>query len=63
MECKKCKEKLDSSYAYWDESGYGYSAKIIKCPKCGAIQYLKVIEDRCLDVNNDKRFYEYERMM
>lgn len=44
---------------WWDEHNLGYSAKITKCPNCKTIQYLEIIEDTCLDVNNDVRFYEY----
>jgi len=63
MRCKKCGEeyKLNKGNTWWDESGYGYSAKLTKCPLCGSISYIKVIEDVGLDVNHDERFYEYER--
>lgn len=45
----------------YDEDGYGYSAEIAVCSECGHIEIIKFIEDDCLDVNNDPRFYEYER--
>lgn len=62
-DCIKCGNKLDMTKYWWDEGGYGYAAKICRCPWCGTVQYLEVIEDICLDVNNDERYYEYERMM
>ena len=61
MICRKCDKEVKPD-CFWDESGYGYSAKIIRCPNCGAIKYLKVIEDFCLDINNNERFYEYENI-
>lgn len=61
MKCKKCFEEIVNEKPYWDESGYGYSAKLIKCPHCGAIQYYEVFEDECLDINHDLRFYEYKK--
>ena len=59
--CKKCKSKF--SYTpedtYWDENGYGYSTKLVKCPDCGCINVIKYDEDSGLDLNSDLRFYEY----
>lgn len=45
----------------YDENGYGYSTEIAICPECGHIEVVKFIEDYCLDVNNDLRFYEYKK--
>lgn len=45
----------------YDENGYGYSTEIAVCPECGHIEVVKFIEDYCLDVNNDLRFYEYKK--
>lgn len=56
--CVKCGREFQSEIIY-DESGFGYSAKIVKCPKCGAIRYIEVTEDQGLDVNHDERFYRY----
>ena len=58
LKCIKCDEDLTNVQYWWDEGGYGYSAKMCKCPVCGTIQYLEIIEDKCLDVNNDKKFYQ-----
>ena len=45
----------------WDESGYGYSTKLVKCPECGQINIIGYVEDDGFDVNYDLRFYEYRR--
>lgn len=57
--CKKCKDMFayDQNDTFWDESGSGYSLKLVKCPKCGMYNILKVEEDLGLDVNNDSRYY------
>ena len=44
----------------WDEDGFGYSAKVWICEKCGWVARVEYIEDHGLDVNNDPRWYEYE---
>lgn len=35
-ECKKCKSviRFKQEDTFWDESGYGYSTKLVKCPHC-----------------------------
>ncbi len=43
----------------WDESGYGYSTKLLKCPQCGIIYILKYIEDENINLNYDLKYYEY----
>lgn len=45
----------------WDEKGYGYSTKYVKCSNCGRFHIIKFYEDPGLDVNNDPRFYTYKR--
>jgi len=60
LKCIKCEEDLNNVTYWWDEGGYGYSAKLCKCPRCGTIQYLEIVEDKGLNINNDLRFYKYE---
>jgi len=59
--CKKCGKSFNYSLkdAYWDEKGFGYSTKLIKCPNCSCNNIIKIVEDEYLDVNNDERFYYY----
>ena len=59
MLCKKCKKK--ELNLKWDENGFGYSTILGECPNCGHIEVVEYVEDRCLDVNNDPRFYEYKK--
>ena len=49
--CKKCGRHIDYSEedAYWDESGYGYSTKLVDCDGCGCPNVLKYKEDRWLN--------------
>ena len=58
--CKKC--KTDFVYfpqeVYFDDNGYGYSTKLVKCPYCGQINVVKYYEDKSFDVNTDIRFYK-----
>ena len=61
MECGRCKItfRLEEKNIRYDESGYGYSTKYVLCPRCGSVCIVEYIEDDCLDVNNDVRYYEY----
>ena len=58
--CKSCKSDFvfKPDEAWFDEKGLGYSTKLTKCPYCGKIVVLKHLEDKGLNVNLDKRFYE-----
>lgn len=60
--CKRCGQKfyykLDNTY--WDEHGFGYTTKLVKCTFCSCPNVLEHVEDKNLDINNDKRFYEYD---
>ena len=60
-ECKKCKTifSYTPDETFWDESGMGYSTKLIRCSECGCINVINHVEDYGFDVNNNKRFYEY----
>lgn len=58
--CSKCKEYFvyDKEEVFWDEHGYGYSTCLVYCPYCGNINILKHVEDKSLNINEDKRFYK-----
>ena len=61
--CCKCDGiiRITPEITMWDESGYGYSTKLVKCPECGQINIIGYVEDDGFDVNYDLRFYEYRR--
>lgn len=48
--CNKCNRwfSYKDQDTFWDESGYGYSTKLVKCPYCGAYHVIKYVEDRWL---------------
>ena len=62
--CSTC----DDSFYYteddiwFDEHGFGFSTKLVKCPHCGTIKIIKYYEDENLDINNDERFYNYKKL-
>lgn len=59
--CSRCGGfKVKPDNIWFDEQGYGYSTKLTQCPHCGKIVILKHIEDYGLNVNSDRRFYDYE---
>lgn len=60
--CSKCQKPFmfKPDEVLWDESGFGYSTKIVKCDKCDCVNVVKHIEDYGLDVNFDNRFYSYK---
>ena len=60
-ECIRCSNCNDVFLmkCWWDESGYGYSTKLARCPQCGKIIVVKMVEDRWMDVNSDIRYYKY----
>ena len=59
--CKKCGEVFTylHNQTYFDDTGYGYSTRLIKCPHCNTPNVLKHYEDRAMKLNNDSRFYDY----
>jgi len=48
--CKKCGRLIvyEEEDAYWDESGYMYSTKLVDCKDCGTPNVLKYDEDSWL---------------
>lgn len=58
--CKACDSDFvfEPDKAWYDESGYGYSTKLTRCPYCNKIVVLKHIEDKSLNLNFDERYYE-----
>ena len=62
-QCKKCKSNFSftSDDVFWDDHGTGYSTKLVRCTNCECINVLKHYLDYGMDVNNDKRFFDYKR--
>ena len=62
--CKNCNHKFTSRKTFWNETGYGYSSKLARCPECGCITVVKIIEDYAVtmmgDLGLDPRYYEYD---
>lgn len=59
--CSSCGEfNIQPEDVWFDEQGSGYGTKLTRCAHCGKIVILGFIEDYGLDVNNDKRYYEYK---
>lgn len=60
--CKGCGFNFwyENKEAYFNDKGYGYSTKLIKCPSCGRPVILGYYEDRSMKLNNDSRYYDYK---
>ena len=58
--CIKCREDFIwyEKDTWWDYTGMT-DTKLVKCPDCNTINVVKFKELH--DVNNDKRYYEYNR--
>lgn len=60
--CGECNREMEE---YWDYSGYGYSTKLARCPECGKIKVLKVVEDYWMRMlgndGMDYRYYNYNK--
>lgn len=63
IECSSCHEEYmyDSTEVFYDDHGYGYSTKLVKCKYCGKINIIRYFDDRAMKLNNDSRFYNYRR--
>lgn len=63
LDCKKCKSNFiyHQQEVFFDDKGFGYSTKLVKCPECGCINVIQYIEDRAIKLNNDSRYYDYRR--
>lgn len=65
-QCCRCQIyfKFTRDDTFFNEEGTGYSARLIKCPKCGHIHIVRFIEDYAMqmlgDDGLDYRYYEYE---
>ena len=57
--CTKCVESFDlePDKAYFDESGYGYSTKLVKCPNCNTAIVVGYYKHFGFNVNNDPDWY------
>lgn len=56
MKCKDCKAEMEYVLDY---SGGTYITKLMICPACGRLQIIGYEEDEHLNINFDKRYYEY----
>lgn len=61
MRCVKCKNEFtfDNKDTYFDERGYGYSTKLVKCKVCGCPNVVKYIDDIHLNINYDDWYYKF----
>lgn len=46
--------------AIFDENGYGYSTKLVKCKHCGRLNVIRYFEDDSMKLNNDRKYYDYD---
>lgn len=63
--CAKCGKIIKYNYkkdTYFDNSGYGYSTRLVKCPECNTPNVLTHYEDRAMKLNNDRRYYDYRKL-
>ena len=60
IQCGSVDEYPDENF-WWDDHGYGYSTKLVRCKHCNKINIVRYQEDFGLDVNNDMRWYEQKR--
>lgn len=63
IECSSCHNMYmyDDSETFFDDHGYGYSTKLVKCKCCGKINIVRYYQDRAMKLSNDSRFYDYRR--
>ena len=61
--CVKCDSKIKylRKDTYFDETGYGYSTRLLTCPYCNTPNVLRYYEDRAMKLNRDSRFYNYKK--
>lgn len=57
MKCKDCKTDMINAVDY---SGGTYITYLARCPECGKVRIIKFEEDKHLNLNFDKRYYEYK---
>lgn len=64
MFCQNCEEYIETKALVkkWNETGSWYSTLLAYCPKCGQIiKIIKYDNEIKLDINNDERYYCYNR--
>ena len=44
----------------FDENGYAYSTKLVKCKHCGRLNVIRYFEDDSMKLNNDRKYYDYD---
>lgn len=60
IQCKKCNSsfKYEPDDIFWDEKGYAYSTKLVRCSECGCVNVLGYVEDYGFSkLNTDRRLY------
>ena len=60
IQCKKCNSifKFKPDDIFWNEKGYGYSTKLVRCSECGCANVLGYVEDYGFSkLNTDRRLY------
>ena len=60
--CTSCKKRFayKQTDAIFDENGYGYSTKLVKCKHCGRLNVIRYFEDDSMKLNNDRKYYDYD---
>ena len=63
LKCSGCHNTMEYSEdeTWIDDKGSGYSTKLIRCGCCQKINLIKYFIDENMNLNNDKRFYDYRR--
>lgn len=61
--CSSCFQFFDytNDDIIFDNNGYGYSTKLVKCKVCGKLNIIEYYEDRSMKLNNDSRYYDYSK--
>ena len=57
MKCENCNTAMEYVVDY---SGGTYTTYLLRCKKCGNVHIIRFEENENLNINFDKRFYEYK---
>lgn len=62
--CTSCRERFTymRSETIFDNHGYGYSTKLVKCKHCGKLNVIRYFEDASMKLNNDRKYYDYDML-
>lgn len=63
--CTSCKKRFayKQTDAIFDENGYGYSTKLVKCKHCGRLNVIRYFEDDSMKLNNDRSFVKQQNIL